>query len=113
MKIFISWSGDRSKAMAKALYEWLPLVLPGAKPWISTAITRGSRWAQELSTALDQANAGLICVTEDNLISPWLLFEAGALSRTFDHVGLIVPVLLDNSPDDLKDSPLSQFQGVG
>ena len=35
MKVFISWSGTRSKALAVALKEWLPLILQYAKPWVS------------------------------------------------------------------------------
>ena len=48
MRIFISWSGERSHQLAHALHESLPLVLHYVKPWLSQAdISAGDRWAQE------------------------------------------------------------------
>lgn len=32
MKVFISWSGERSQALAQALRDWLPLVLHFVEP---------------------------------------------------------------------------------
>ena len=34
MHVFISWSGERSKALAVALRDWLPLVLHYVEPWV-------------------------------------------------------------------------------
>lgn len=46
MKVFISWSGTRSKAMANALKEWIPLIVQHAKPFVSDKdISAGDRWA--------------------------------------------------------------------
>lgn len=35
LKVFISWSGDRSKEMAKALRDWLPMALNYVEPFVS------------------------------------------------------------------------------
>ena len=35
MKIFISWSGTTSRAVAEALHAWLPKVLQGVEPFLS------------------------------------------------------------------------------
>ena len=33
--VFITWSKERGKAAATALYEWLHMVIQAAKPWMS------------------------------------------------------------------------------
>jgi hypothetical protein len=51
--VFLSWSGLRSRWVAEAMRDWLPLVLQGAKPWMSaTDIEKGSRGLIEVSTRL-------------------------------------------------------------
>lgn len=37
MRVFVSWSGERSREVAKAFRDWLPLVLHYAEPWVSDA----------------------------------------------------------------------------
>lgn len=109
MKIFISWSGERSQALAEALRAWLPLVLHYAKPWFSTSdIKSGGRWGIEIAKELQDTNFGILCVTKDNLDAPWLLFEAGALAKSIDD-GCVIPLLLDLEKSDLS-GPLTQFQ---
>ena len=83
MEIFISWSGQRSRACAEALNTWLPRVIQSVKPWISThGIAKGTRWNSDIAKQLDQHIYGIICVTPENRGSTWLNFEAGALSKT-------------------------------
>ncbi|MEP7222385.1 MAG: toll/interleukin-1 receptor domain-containing protein [Novosphingobium sp.] len=109
MKIFISWSGERSLALAQALHGWLPLVLHYVDPWLSKSdIDAGQRWDDELSKTLNECNFGISCVTNDNLLAPWLLFEAGALAKSVDE-GKLVPLLLGLDMKDLS-GPLTRFQ---
>ena len=75
MKIFISWSGERSKLAAAAFHEWLPLVLHYADPWMSEMdIESGSRGLKRISEELDGRNFGIICLTAENLRAPWIKF---------------------------------------
>ena len=109
MKVFISWSGDRSREMANAMREWLPMVLQYVEPFVSDKdISAGDRWAQKIAGELESANFGIICITPENLSSEWVLFEAGALSKSMLE-GKVIPLLFGLELSDLS-GPLSQFQ---
>lgn len=111
VEIFLSWSGGRSKAVAEALRIWLPKVNPAFKPWLSTAdIDKGARWASDVAERLETARAGIICLTPSNLHADWLLWEAGALSKTIKNTH-VCTLLIGLEPSDVKP-PLSQFQAT-
>lgn len=111
MKIFISWSGEASHAVAIALRDWLPSVLQAVEPYVSSEdIEKGARWNAEIAQQLNNTEFGIVCVTRSNVGSPWLNFEAGALSKSVDtsHVS---PFLLEFRPAELV-GPLAQFQAT-
>src|SRR5262245_21786408 len=109
MKVFISWSGAKSKALANALREWIPNVIQFVDPWMSSEdIDKGARWSSDIADQLEKVRVGIICLTSDNLDSPWILFEAGALSKTLDKT-YVCPYLLDIDQADIR-GPLVQFQ---
>jgi len=109
MKVFISWSGKRSKALASALRDWLPMVLQYVEPWVSDKdISAGERWAQAIAGELESSSFGIICITPENLHSEWILFESGALSKSMLDAK-VIPLLFGLEISDLS-GPLSQFQ---
>lgn len=109
MKVFISWSGKRSKALANALRDWLPMALQYVEPWVSDKdISAGDRWAQAIAGELEASNFGIICITPENLHSEWVLFESGALSKSMLD-SKVIPLLYGLEISDLS-GPLSQFQ---
>lgn len=109
MKIFISWSGERARYIARHLSEWLPHVIHSAHPWMSDKdIHAGATWLNELSEGLADTNFGLVCVTPENHENPWILFEAGAMSRALPQ-NRVCPLLFDMELSQLK-GPLSIFQ---
>ncbi|HWU63300.1 MAG TPA: toll/interleukin-1 receptor domain-containing protein [Ensifer sp.] len=109
MKVFISWSGKRSQALAQALREWLPLVLHYVEPWVSESdIAAGDRWAQSIAGELEASNFGILCVTPENLNSQWVLFEAGALAKSMQEAK-VIPLLFGLEFSDIS-GPLAQFQ---
>jgi hypothetical protein len=111
IKVFISWSGPKSKEVALAMRDWLPNVVQFIEPWMSSEdIDKGSRWNSDVATELEQANIGIICLTPENLDSPWILFEAGALSKTLSKT-FVCPYLCGVDPKDLR-GPLLQFQAT-
>src|SRR5690349_19245536 len=85
-QVFISWSGKRSLAVAESLCVFIPRVLPELKDrlFVSTGIEKGSRWSDEIARHLEDADAGILCLTAEGLTSPWLHFEAGALTKGLD-----------------------------
>ena len=111
MEVFISWSGARSEAVAKALREWIPNVIQAVKPWMSaTDIEKGARWASEIATHLNQSRCGISCLTPENLGAPWLLFEAGAMSNHLEKP-FVCSYLFGLEYADVKE-PFAQFQAT-
>lgn len=108
MRVFISWSGDESKEVAELLGDWLGVVIQAIDPWVSTRnIDKGSPWFGEIAENLSDTNFGIICLTPENLNSPWILFEAGALYKGLSSSRLYTLLIgLDNT--DVAD-PLGQF----
>ncbi|HLP54140.1 MAG TPA: toll/interleukin-1 receptor domain-containing protein [Fluviicola sp.] len=110
-KVFISWSGDLSKKLAEEVRLWLPGVLQFVKPYFTpNDIEKGTRWSTDISSELESSNAGIICLTKDNINKPWILFEAGALSKNFGKANVCTILFnLDNA--DLT-GPLTSFQAT-
>ena len=60
------------------------------------------------TAALSESQIGILCVTRDNIHNDWILFEAGALSKSLEK-SHVCPVLFGISNTDLA-GPLKQFQ---
>ena len=56
MKVFVSWSGNASHDVAKALKDWLPNVIQAVDVFLSSEdIAKGSVWFHELGEVLDES----------------------------------------------------------
>jgi uncharacterized protein YjbI with pentapeptide repeats len=111
MRVFISWSGETGKAFAMILHEWLPRVLQAVKPFFSADdISKGAKWGLEIGAELEASEVGIIVVTRNSLTAPWVMFEAGALSKNVGRAR-VVPILVDVAPADIP-GPLTQFQSA-
>jgi hypothetical protein len=73
-------------------------------------MSMGTRWATEIANELEQTTVGIICLTPENQHNPWIMFEAGALSKTILHT-YVCPYLIDLSPSQLSGPP-AQFQAA-
>jgi len=71
-------------------------------------IEKGTNWRSGLTDELENASIGIICLTLENLDSPWIHFEAGALSKQQQNTR-VCTFLYEVDPLDVGD-PLSQFQ---
>jgi|GEM_PF-970440 len=108
MKVFISWSGKRSRLVAELLHNWIQCVIQAVEPWVSSHdIDRGAVWFSQISNELGASTQGVICLTHKNKDMPWILFEAGALAKGLTS-SKVYTFLIDLKPEDIKD-PLAQF----
>lgn len=108
MKVFISWSGQRSKVVAEIFSDWLKCVIQASQPWISTRdIDRGAIWFSEINDKLKDVSVGVVFLTQENKNKPWILFETGALAKGLT-TNRVCTFLIDLNPEDLQD-PLAQF----
>lgn len=108
MKVFLSWSGQKSKEVANLLSAWLCCVIQASRPWISTRdLDRGSLWFGEINDQLKDTTVGIICLTQENKARPWILFEAGALAKGLS-TSRVCTFLVDLESKDIED-PLAQF----
>jgi len=111
MKIFISWSGDKSRTFAEKLKPWLEQVLPGTDVWLSSEdIDKGTIWFTEILDELGKCHCGVVCVTEENHLAPWIHFEAGGMIKGLGK-SKVATILLDIEYGQLKQ-PLNQFNGL-
>lgn len=108
MKVFMSWSGNRSREVAKLLDYWVKCVVQASRPWISTSgIDSGSIWFNQISSELQDTTFGIICLTKENKEAPWILFEAGALAKGLAS-SRVCTFLIDLETKEIRD-PLAQF----
>ncbi|MEQ8965992.1 MAG: toll/interleukin-1 receptor domain-containing protein [Azospirillaceae bacterium] len=111
MKVFISWSGEVSEKVASEFHTWLPGALQIVRPYFTPSdIEKGARWGSEISQELESSDVGVLFITRENIGSPWLIYEAGALSKSLEKAR-VCPIVLDVSHNDLP-APLRQFQAA-
>lgn len=112
MKISIFWSGDLSGKLAHLLGKWLSDIMPWLRVHIPPAERyRGIGWFSDELKGFQDTEFAILSLTKENLHSPWLSFEAGALLKHLDRSS-IYPVAVDLTIADVS-GPLAQFQLVG
>jgi hypothetical protein len=110
LDVFISWSGTLSQEVATCFREFLPELLPGAKPWMSTEdIPKGKGWFSSILSQIGKSPVCIICLTRLNVHSSWVFFEAGGLAFAMKDPSLC-PYLVDVPVSDISSSPLGQMQ---
>jgi nucleoside 2-deoxyribosyltransferase len=111
MTIFLSWSGEASRLAAQAIGEAIDSVFNDAQPWISSKdIQLGQEWFTELRSALDSTRFAIVCLTQRNAASPWVMFEAGAVAGKLQGLKLVA-VQLEGEVADLVD-PMARFNST-
>ena len=77
MRVFLSWSGERSKLIARALKTWLRDVIHDLDPWMSDHdIAAGERWGEKpVGRELQESRRwNFMLDNGEQLYQPWLLF---------------------------------------
>ncbi|MFM0283961.1 TIR domain-containing protein [Paraburkholderia sediminicola] len=111
MKIFVSWSKEPAKSIAVELKHFLEMTLRTVEVWVSESdLQKGKRWGPQIAEELNSTNVGIICVTPNNMLEPWLHFEAGALSKSIADAA-IHPLCLGVGKGELPFT-LAQFQAT-
>ena len=71
---------------------------------------KGLQWLPELNKNLSTTGFGLLVLTADNKNAPWLVFEAGVISKALPDKHCC-PLLCDLKQTDVS-GPLAQFQST-
>lgn len=78
--VFLSWSGQRSQALALFFSKWLPRVIQVAKPFYSDEeIPKGTTGYEKIREALKTSSFGVAFITRENSQALWIHSEIGAL----------------------------------
>lgn len=110
MKVFVSWSGEFSKKIALLIKDWVEQCIQSVEAFVSDEdIEKGENWSARLSNELSNTNYGIVCLTSDNISTPWIHFEAGALSKLVDS--RVSTIAVDVQYSEIK-GPLSSFQNT-
>jgi hypothetical protein len=111
MKVFLSWSGDRSRRIAQVFRDWLPSVIQQLEPWMSEEdIAKGSDGLMEIANQLDGSETGIVFLTPENLASTWIAYEAGALAARIGKP-CVSPFLFMLTPEQVT-GPLARLQST-
>jgi len=109
IRIFLSWSGKRSSRLASIFKTYVTDIFPASDIYYSPEDIRGGeKWRSSIESGLNDRNFSIIFLTESNLQSKWIYFEAGALSKSMT-IAKIQPFLYDLKVGSISE-PLSSYQ---
>lgn len=106
-RVFISWSGRRSFIVAEAIRQLLKGTLPKnrVRPFLyPSSVDAGVPTVGTIRDELERSSAGVFCLTEENRLEPWIMFEAGAISSRPDAP--VIPYCIDDDRRLLASGPL-------
>jgi hypothetical protein len=117
--VFISWSTEPARKIAELLKELLEKIFcvnPDIFFFVSSSedggIDVGARFRNILDDNLQKSDYGILILTKNNEMRPWLMFEAGALSKNI-YSSRIVPILFTLKDGERKiESPIETFQHI-
>ncbi|WP_371152077.1 TIR domain-containing protein [Buchananella felis] len=111
-RIFISWSGDETIALAKVVHDLFEKVSDSFQPWYSEEGLRIGSFDQhkQILDKISASDAVILVVTRDNHRAPWLNYEAGAGSVNCKaQTKPVIPLLANLSVSEVS-KPIGQYQ---
>jgi hypothetical protein len=115
MKIFISWSKDKSRLLALETKNFIQKVLGNdIDVFFSPDMYKGTSVDNEIHNNLLESDRCIVCITSDNFKNPWLMYEAGVVyGAHFLKPGksIVIPILFEHIPDwsSWVDKPLNRY----
>ena len=106
LNVFISWSKDHAKTIAKALSDLLQAIFLGEiKVFLSSSPYEGIKSGENPDTIiyenLMKSNLGFLILTKNNFGEPWLIYEAGALLISTNRN--VIPIIIDRDDNEIED----------
>src|SRR4051812_37436791 len=100
-----------SHDVAQAFKTWCEWSFDSVEFWISSqSIEPGGIWFDNIMKSFSDTKICILFVTSENLLSPWLHFEAGAALSILGSAR-IIPILVDIPPSQLNGA-LVHFQAI-
>lgn len=120
MNVFLSWSKPKSKELAIATKAFLEgMFRKSIEIWISNeGIKFGEMSLLEINMALRKSEKCLVFLTKDNIKSPWIMYESGAVAvanyqenNTQKTKSSVIPIVFEEIEDkEFEKNPINQFQ---
>lgn len=116
MKIFISWSKNKSRQLAELTKNFICNTLDGnIEIFFSPKMYKGTCVDFEIHKNLLSSNKCIVCITADNFKNPWLMYESGVVYgsnySSNNESGIVIPILFEFIPDwsSWVDKPLNRY----
>ena len=115
MKIFISWSKNKSRLLAVETKNFILKVLENKIDiFFSPDMYKGTAVDNEIHNNLLESDRCIVCITSDNFKNPWLMYEAGVVyGAHFSKPvkSIVIPILFEHIPDwsSWIDKPLNRY----
>jgi len=107
--VFISWSRPSGLSYAEFMKDVLEALFhEKIHVFVSTNVGKGKSFWVELKRNLRLARFGVVVVTPDSILSPWLHFETGAMLNC-ECAPLLFGVAPEELPGTLKNIQATEF----
>jgi hypothetical protein len=112
MKVFISWSKEKSMEIAIETKTLLEKLNPNIDAFVSEVDINGGEYVQkQIIDKIRECDKLILCFTKENKKSPWLLFEAGYANGIQK---VVIPILFDDDPNwhSWIDNPMNVVREI-